>query len=179
MKKGGNSHIGLATAKVLAQASQEFHLILACRSLETLEKGMQALDGLRQKGITGNTGYRSKQQRATYRRNGHLDVLMNNAGVASRHPDIKTRLHHWQPAHVSVLTCRSLETLEKGTQALDELRQARGDNRKRINCATGRDRRDIDPSSSEQRTGEIGHLDVLMNNAGVASRHPDTKLLDR
>ncbi|KAJ5193430.1 hypothetical protein N7449_009572 [Penicillium cf. viridicatum] len=96
---GANSGIGLATAKVLAQASQEFHIILACRSLE---KGMQALDELKQEGITGNvstvqldvTDETSIQAVATnvQERFGHLDVLMNNAGVASRHPDIKTRL---------------------------------------------------------------------------------------
>ncbi|KAJ5858051.1 hypothetical protein N7455_008945 [Penicillium solitum] len=96
---GANSGIGLATAKVLAQASQEFHVILACRSLE---KGTQALGELKQEGITGNvsavqldvTDETSIKAAATniQERFGHLDVLMNNAGVASRHPDIKTRL---------------------------------------------------------------------------------------
>ncbi|CAI7591482.1 unnamed protein product [Penicillium glandicola] len=97
---GANSGIGLAIAKVLAKASQEFYVILACRSLE---KGTQALDELKQEGIaTGNvstvqldvTDETSIQAAAAsvQERFGKLDALVNNAGVASRHPDIKTRL---------------------------------------------------------------------------------------
>ncbi|KAK4864591.1 hypothetical protein LT330_009586 [Penicillium expansum] len=86
--------------KVLAQAPQGFHVILACRSLE---KGTQALDELKQEGIaTGNvsTVHLDVTDETLVRaaantvqeRFGQLDVLVNNAGVASRHPDIKTRL---------------------------------------------------------------------------------------
>ncbi|KGO70253.1 Short-chain dehydrogenase/reductase SDR [Penicillium italicum] len=65
--------------------------------------GAQALDEREQEGIaTGNvstvqlavTDEASVQAAATSVKEqfGYLDVLVNNAGVASRHPDIKTRL---------------------------------------------------------------------------------------
>ncbi|KAJ5147893.1 short chain dehydrogenase/reductase [Penicillium atrosanguineum] len=96
---GANSGLGLAIAKVLVRASENFHVILASRSrdkaqaaLDEIEAGgpkgsvsILQLDVTNEESINEATGYVQEHF-------GYLDVLINNAAVGCLDvDDVKTR----------------------------------------------------------------------------------------
>ncbi|KAF4633616.1 hypothetical protein G7Y89_g4504 [Cudoniella acicularis] len=71
---GANSGVGLATTKVLASASNDYHVIISARSLSKAQT--------------------AKSERArdfVEKEFGHLDALINNAGSGNGDPDVYTR----------------------------------------------------------------------------------------
>ncbi len=96
---GANSGVGLAAAKVIACASEHFHVIMASRSLEKAKSAMSEIEAAGTKGHLSTvqldvTDQESINQAAALvkQKFGRLDVLVNNAAVGSRDPDVKTRL---------------------------------------------------------------------------------------
>ncbi len=96
---GANSGVGFATAKVLARASKDFHVIMASRALEKAKSAMSEIEATGIKGSLSTvqldvTDETSIKQAVAYvdQTFGRLDVLVNNAAIGSRDPDIKTRL---------------------------------------------------------------------------------------
>jgi NAD(P)-dependent dehydrogenase (short-subunit alcohol dehydrogenase family) len=98
---GANSGVGFATAKVLASASEAFHVIICARSLE---KGNAAKAEIEASSIKGTLS--TIQLDVTYEdsisaavahveeQHRRLDVLINNAGISGLHIDnIKTRFN--------------------------------------------------------------------------------------
>ncbi|KAI9740167.1 MAG: hypothetical protein M1834_004745 [Cirrosporium novae-zelandiae] len=95
---GANSGVGFAAAKVIACASESFHVIMASR---TLEKAKNAISEIEAAGIKGHlspvqldvTDENSVEQAAALveQKFGRLDVLVNNAAVGNRDPNVKTR----------------------------------------------------------------------------------------
>ena len=95
---GANSGVGFATAKVIACASEVFHVIMASRSLEKAKSAMSEIEAAGIKGLLSTvqldvTDERSIEQAVALinQKFGRLDVLVNNAAVGSRDPDLKTR----------------------------------------------------------------------------------------
>jgi NAD(P)-dependent dehydrogenase (short-subunit alcohol dehydrogenase family) len=85
--------------KVLASASSDFHIIMACRSLENAEKAKSEIEATGIKGFLSTvqldvTSQESISQAAELVRTkfGILDALINNAGIVNIDPDLKTRL---------------------------------------------------------------------------------------
>ena len=96
---GANSGVGFATAKVIASASEDFHVIMAGRSLEKVERAKSELETGGLKGSLSTvqldvTDERSIEQAVAVvqEKYGRLDALINNAAVGCRDPDLKTRL---------------------------------------------------------------------------------------
>ncbi|KFA71351.1 hypothetical protein S40288_08960 [Stachybotrys chartarum IBT 40288] len=96
---GANSGIGFVTAKALASAPEGFHVILTSRSLSKAEGAVaeiRALTGLEEDkfstlelDVTNQSSI--DKAAASVRENfGHLDVLINNAGIAPEGPDLAT-----------------------------------------------------------------------------------------
>lgn len=95
---GANSGVGLAAAKVIACASEHFHVIIASRSLEKAKSAMSEIEAAGPKGHLSTvqldvTDKESVEQAAALvqQKFGRLDVLVNNAAIGSRNPDVKTR----------------------------------------------------------------------------------------
>lgn len=99
LNSGANSGIGYATAKVIASASAKYHVILASRSPE---KGNTASEEIKAAGIKGiistiqldvtdqsSIAAATKQIETDH---GHLDVLINNAGVYIKDGTLKDQL---------------------------------------------------------------------------------------
>ncbi|KAI9732933.1 MAG: hypothetical protein M1818_007366 [Claussenomyces sp. TS43310] len=97
---GANSGVGFATAKVIASASGDNHVIMAGRSLEKVKSAKTEIE---KAGIKGSlsavqldvTDEKSIEQavKLVQEKHGRLDALVNNAGVGSMNiDDIKTRL---------------------------------------------------------------------------------------
>ena len=91
--------MGFATAKVIACASEIFHVIMASRSLEKVKSATSEVDAAGKKGLLSTvqldvTDERSIEQAVALvnQKFGRLDMLVNNAAAASRDPDVKTRL---------------------------------------------------------------------------------------
>jgi NAD(P)-dependent dehydrogenase (short-subunit alcohol dehydrogenase family) len=96
---GANSGIGYATTKVLANASPDFHVIMAGRSLDKLQTAKTEIEAAGIKGSLSTvqldvTDKRSIEKAAeeVEKKHGHLDALVNNAGIGSGDVDLKTRL---------------------------------------------------------------------------------------
>ncbi|KAL8832138.1 MAG: hypothetical protein Q9170_004997, partial [Blastenia crenularia] len=97
---GANSGVGFATTKVLANSPTGFHIIMAGRSPDKVKTAMAEIN---QPGIKGSvsaiqldvTDETSIKQAAHHveQEYGHLDALINNAGVGNMDPDLKTRMH--------------------------------------------------------------------------------------
>ena len=95
---GANSGVGFATAKVIACASEVFHVIMASRSLEKAKSAMSEIEAAGTKGLLSTvqldvTDERSIEQAVALvnQKFGRLDVLVNNAAAGSIDPDVKTR----------------------------------------------------------------------------------------
>lgn len=96
---GANSGVGYAATKVLANASSAFHVIMTGRDLTKVQT---ALAEIEKDGIKGslsaihldvNDEHTIAQASKLVReKHGRLDVLINNAAVGSRHPDVRTRM---------------------------------------------------------------------------------------
>ena len=96
---GANSGVGLAAAQIIASASEDFHVIVAGRSLE---KAKGAVSEIEAAGVKGHlsavqlevTDQESIQQAVDFveQRWGRLDALVNNAAIGCRDPDVKTRM---------------------------------------------------------------------------------------
>ena len=96
---GANSGVGHTTAKVIANSSEDFHVIMTGRSLDKVKEAMSKIER------TGPQGTLSAMQldvtdeasiKAAVRHvelnHGKVDALVNNAGTGCRDPDLKTRL---------------------------------------------------------------------------------------
>lgn len=95
---GANSGVGYAATKVIATASEDFHVIMACRSLENAENAKKEIEGVGIKGVLSTvhldvTDKKSIERAAEWVQTkfGKLDVLVNNAGIGNVDPDVKTR----------------------------------------------------------------------------------------
>ena len=84
---------------MIASASEDFHVIMAGRSLEKVKSAMSEIEAAGVKGSLSAvqldvTDGKSIEQatKLVHEEHGRLDVLVNNAAIGSTDPDIKTRL---------------------------------------------------------------------------------------
>ena len=96
---GANSGVGYAATKAIADASPNYHVIMACRNPEKGEKAMQEikasgiegelsllqLDIIDQRSVAAATKHVQSQF-------GRLDVLVNNAGIGAQTGSLKDQL---------------------------------------------------------------------------------------
>lgn len=87
---GANTGIGFATAKIIVQASKDYHVIIAGRNLEKAKAAVSKIESMDIKGQLSAlqldvTDEKSVEQAAASvdGQFGRLDVLINNAGTAS------------------------------------------------------------------------------------------------
>lgn len=90
--------MGFATAKVLASASDTFHVIMASRSHEKVKAAMSEIEASSPKGALSYirldvTDERSVEEAAAHVKEkfGRLNVLVKNAGVGNMDDDVRTR----------------------------------------------------------------------------------------
>ncbi|KAL8822096.1 MAG: hypothetical protein Q9191_007162 [Dirinaria sp. TL-2023a] len=96
---GANSGVGFSAAKVIACASEAFHVVIASRDIEKANSAMAEILAANPKGhlstvqldVTDEQSIKSAADQVL-RECGGLDVLVNNAAIGNRDPDIKTRL---------------------------------------------------------------------------------------
>jgi NAD(P)-dependent dehydrogenase (short-subunit alcohol dehydrogenase family) len=91
--------VGFATAKVIASASEDFHVIMTGRSRERVKAAMSEIETAGIKGSLSTiqldvTDEKSIEQavKLVQEKYGRLNALVNNAAVGSMDPDIKTRM---------------------------------------------------------------------------------------
>ena len=97
---GANSGVGLATTKVLVSAPTDYHVIISARSLSKAEAAKSEVEAENpnstsslsavQLDVTDSASI-TRARDFVEKQFGHLDVLINNAAVANRGPDIYTR----------------------------------------------------------------------------------------
>ncbi|KUJ09376.1 short chain dehydrogenase/reductase [Mollisia scopiformis] len=95
---GANSGVGYATTKVLVSASKDFHIIMTSRSLTKVKTAMAELEASKPAGslsaleldVTDQQSVDTAVAHVTSQY-GHLDVLINNAAIGSRGPDVMKR----------------------------------------------------------------------------------------
>ncbi|KAL9075860.1 MAG: hypothetical protein Q9161_001253 [Pseudevernia consocians] len=97
---GANSGIGYAASKVIASASPKYHVLMASRSLakgESASAAVRAPAGIKgqvssiQLDVTDETSIAAAAARVESE-HGRLDVLVNNAGIASKAATLKEQL---------------------------------------------------------------------------------------
>ncbi|KIN05461.1 hypothetical protein OIDMADRAFT_115816 [Oidiodendron maius Zn] len=98
---GANSGVGFAIAKELAAESNGFHVILAGRTPSKVESAITEIKAIG-RGANGLTALQldvtdqnsiEKAASTVREKFGHLDVLINNAGIAPSGPDLATIFH--------------------------------------------------------------------------------------
>jgi NAD(P)-dependent dehydrogenase (short-subunit alcohol dehydrogenase family) len=96
---GANSGVGYATARILASAAEDFHVIMAARSMDKVQKALHELESdigvpgklsALQMDVTDEESI-EKAVEEVQRRHGRLDVLINNAGATSASDNIRER----------------------------------------------------------------------------------------
>lgn len=94
---GANSGVGFAASKVLALASDSFHVIMTARSHDKAEAAKSEIEAANPKGTVSTlqldvTSETSVEAAAAHvlQRYGRLDVLVNNAGTSAQGSDIAT-----------------------------------------------------------------------------------------
>ncbi|KAI4198665.1 MAG: hypothetical protein LQ350_005137 [Teloschistes chrysophthalmus] len=96
---GANSGVGYAATKVLTNASPDFHVIMAGRSLSKIEAALAEISSTDIKGkltplhldVTDEASVNEAAQ-FVEEKFGHLDALVNNAAIGSMDPNAKTRM---------------------------------------------------------------------------------------
>ncbi|MCJ1478716.1 hypothetical protein MMC13_007399 [Lambiella insularis] len=122
---GGNGGIGFETVAALLASSTNYHVIVGSRSTE---KGEKAVSRLKERFPDGNlslvqldvTDAQSIADAATFvdKQFGHLDVLVNNAGILNRSPSLITQLRTTFETNVfapAVVTDAFLALLQKSS----------------------------------------------------------------
>nr|POE62249.1 short-chain dehydrogenase/reductase trope [Quercus suber] len=96
---GANSGIGYATSAILAHASENNHVIMAGRNPSKLDEAAKQIQATNPKGklssIVLDVNSRQSINTAASQiteKFGALDVLVNNAGIAVRDPDVEVQL---------------------------------------------------------------------------------------
>ncbi|KIV87176.1 hypothetical protein PV11_02741 [Exophiala sideris] len=97
---GANSGVGFAAAKVIASASPNYHVLVGSRNPENGEKAVSELQAQGSiKGTLTDIQIDVNDQasidaaaKTIEDKFGHLDVLINNAGIGTPNGDIKTQL---------------------------------------------------------------------------------------
>jgi NAD(P)-dependent dehydrogenase (short-subunit alcohol dehydrogenase family) len=99
--------VGLATTKVITSASEDFHVIIASRSLEKAKNAKSEIEAAGTKGSLSTvqldvTDEHSIQQALALVQQefGRLDVLVNNAGIYISDPNVRNRFQLTMEANV-------------------------------------------------------------------------------
>jgi NAD(P)-dependent dehydrogenase (short-subunit alcohol dehydrogenase family) len=105
--------VGYATAKVLADASQDFHVVMTGRSIEKVKAAKAEIEATGIKGTvaTLQLDINSDESvenavRVVEQNHGRLDALINNAGVVSYESNIRTRLR--ETFETNVIGCAAV-----------------------------------------------------------------------
>ncbi|KAE9362963.1 putative short chain dehydrogenase/reductase [Stipitochalara longipes BDJ] len=104
---GANSGVGFATSHVLADASEDYHIIMTGRSLEKVQSALSEIQATSPKGELSAleldvTDQSSVDQAVAFvtSKFGKLDVLINNAALGSKDPDVRKRFHETMEVNV-------------------------------------------------------------------------------
>lgn len=99
--------MGYAASKVIAGASEAFHVIMSGRSLEKVESAKSEIETTGVKGslsalhldVTDDESI-GKAVKYVQENHGRLDALINNAAVGALDPNIRTRMHRAMETNV-------------------------------------------------------------------------------
>jgi NAD(P)-dependent dehydrogenase (short-subunit alcohol dehydrogenase family) len=105
--------VGYATAKVLADASKDFHVIMTGRSIEKVKAAKAEIEATGIKGtlVAVQLDINSDESvenavKVVEKHHGRLDALINNAAVVSYESDLRTRLR--QTFETNVIGCAAV-----------------------------------------------------------------------